>query len=91
MNSHKDILILSSVRNYGHLKASIDQINENLYSSDLFKNDRIGLEVEYDQDGEPIRFLISGSSLDFFQIGLRYGAIEEEARLKKIQDLIGSI
>jgi hypothetical protein len=91
MNQDKPRLILSSVRRLEFLKQSIDQINENLYANELFKDDRIQLEVELDEDGDIMRHIITGTPLDFFQIGLRYGAMEEEAKLKRIQDLIGSI
>jgi membrane protein involved in colicin uptake len=81
-------LILSSVRNYEFIKNAVDQINQNLYSSDLFENDRIQMEVQYSEDGTMDRFIVTGTALDFFQIGLRYGALEEMARAKKISDII---
>lgn len=81
-------LILSSVRNYEFIKTAVDQINQNLYSSDLFENDRIQMEVQYGEDGTMDRFIVTGTALDFFQIGLRYGALEEMARAKKISDII---
>ena len=81
-------LILSSVRNYEFIKTAVDQINQNLYSSDLFENDRIQMEVQYSEDGTMDRFIVTGTALDFFQIGLRYGALEEMARAKKISDII---
>ncbi len=81
-------LILSSVRNYEFIKKAIDTINENLYSSDLWVNDRIQMDVEQDEDGNMSRFIITGTALDFFQIGLRYGSLEEMARAKKISEII---
>lgn len=81
-------LILSSVRNYEFIKNAVDQINQNLYSSDLFKNDRIQMDVEYSEDGTMDRFIVTGTALDFFQIGLRYGGLEEMARAKKISEII---
>ena len=81
-------LILSSVRNYEFIKKAVDTINENLYSSDLWVNDRIQMEVQYSEDGTMDRFIVTGTALDFFQIGLRYGALEEMARAKKISDII---
>ena len=81
-------LILSSVRNYEFIKKAVDTINENLYSSDLWVNDRIQMDVEQDEDGNMNRFIITGTALDFFQIGLRYGALEEAARIKKISEII---
>ena len=81
-------LILSSVRNYEFIKTAVDQINQNLYSNELFENDRIQMEVQYGEDGTMDRFIVTGTALDFFQIGLRYGALEETARAKKISDII---
>ncbi len=81
-------LILSSVRNYEFLKKSVDAINENLYKDDLWVNDRIQMDVKQDEDGNMNRFIITGTALDFFQIGLRYGGLEEAARIKKIQDIM---
>ena len=81
-------LILSSVRNYEFIKKAVDAINENLYKSDLFENDRIEIEVQHGEDGSMDRFIVTGTALDFFQIGLRYGSLEETARAKKIQDIM---
>lgn len=81
-------LILSSVRNYEFIKNAVDQINQNLYSNELFENDRIQMEVQYSEDGTMDRFIVTGTALDFFQIGLRYGALEETARAKKISEII---
>jgi hypothetical protein len=81
-------LILSSVRNYEFIKKAIDTINENLYSSDLWENDRIQMDVEQDEDGNMSRFIITGTALDFFQIGLRYGGLEEMARAKKVHEIL---
>ena len=83
-------LILSSVRNYEFIKKAIDTINENLYSSDLWVNDRIQMDVEQDEDGTMSRFIITGTALDFFQIGLRYGGLEQEATAKKIKDIMAT-
>jgi hypothetical protein len=89
--SDRTQLILSSVRSYEFIKKAIDTINENLYSNDLFKNDRIQLDVELDEDGDMSRFIITGTALDFFQIGLRYGSLEEMKRNKEISDILNRI
>jgi hypothetical protein len=47
-------------------------------------NDRIEMEIQHDKDGDFIRYIITGTALDFFQIGLRYGGLEQEATAKKI-------
>jgi len=84
-------LILSSVRNYEFIKKAIDTINENLYSSDLWVNDRIQMDVEQDEDGNMSRFIITGTALDFFQIGLRYGSLEEKRQAREINDILNRI
>ena len=88
MTSERTQLLLSSVRRYDLLKKSIDTINENLYSSELWKDDRIKLEIEIDDDGSPARYLITGTPLDFFQLGLRYGTLEEQDRAEKIRNIL---
>jgi hypothetical protein len=89
--SDRTQLILSSVRSYEFIKKAIDTINENLYSNDLFKDDRIQLDVELDEGGDMSRFIITGTALDFFQIGLRYGSLEEMKRNKDISDILNRI
>jgi hypothetical protein len=88
MNQDKPRLILSSVRRLEFLNQAIEQINENLYSNELFKDDRIKLEVELDEDGDVMRYMITGTPLDFFQIGLRYGGLEEQATAKRIKNIV---
>jgi hypothetical protein len=84
-------LILSSVRNYELIKKAVDTINENLYSSDLWVNDRIQMDVEQGEDGDFIRYIITGTALDFFQIGLRYGSLEEKRQAREIGDILNRI
>ena len=81
-------LILSSTRDYKFLKTAVQAINENLYKGDLFVNDRIEMEIQHDKDGDFTRYIITGTPLDFFQIGLRYGALEEMKRSKEFIDII---
>lgn len=83
-------LILSSTRNYEFIKKAVNAINENLYKGDLFVNDRIEMEIQHDKDGDFIRYVITGTALDFFQIGLRYGALEETARAEKIKSILAN-
>jgi hypothetical protein len=83
-------LILSSVRSYEFLKKAVEAINQNLYSSDLFVNDRIEMEIQHDKDGDCIRYVITGTTLDFFQLGLRYGSLEQEAIAKKFKEIMAT-
>ena len=73
---------LSSSRSYARLARVIKQMNENLYGEDIFKNDRIDFQDKYDENGNLTHFEVTGSPLDFFQIGLRYGAAEENEYLQ---------
>jgi hypothetical protein len=88
MTSERTQLLLSSVRRLDFLNQAIEQINENLYSNELFKDDRIKLEVELDEDGDVMRYIITGTPLDFFQLGLRYGNLEEQDRAEKIRNIL---
>jgi hypothetical protein len=88
MTSERTQLLLSSARKLEFLKKAIDTINENLYKDDLFVNDRVQLEYELDEDGEVMRYLITGTPLDFFQLGLRYGNLEEQDRAERIRNIL---
>ena len=87
MTSERTQLLLSSARRYDLLKKSVDTINKNLYSNELFKDDRIQLEFELDKEGEVMRYLITGTPLDFFQLGLRYGTLEDQEIAEKIKNI----
>ena len=84
-------LILSSVRNYEFIKKAVDTINENLYSSYLWEGHRIEMEVTTLPTGEHAQYIITGSPLDFFQIGLRYGSLEEKRQAREINDILNRI
>jgi hypothetical protein len=81
-------LILSSVRNYEFIKKAIDAINENLYKDELWEGHRIEMEVTTLPTGEHAQYVIHGTALDFFQIGLRYGSLEEKKQAKQISDIL---
>jgi hypothetical protein len=87
--SNKTELKLASSRNYLTLKEAVQQLNENLYKDDIFEEDRVSLEPNYDSMGHFSHYALIGSNLDFFQIGLRYGAIEERKMIKQTMELVG--
>jgi len=89
--TNRHTLIISSGRNTEYLKTAVDQMNENLYRGNLFKEDRIVMETQYFEDGTVARHVITGSELDFFQIGIRYGALEEKRQAKEISDILNRI
>ena len=80
--SDRTTIRLSSSRSYARLAYVIKQMNENLYSAGIFESDRIDFQDRFDQNGELTHFEITASPLDFFQIGLRYGSLEENDKLK---------
>lgn len=84
-------LILSSVRNYEFIKKSVDAINENLYKDELWKDHRIEMEIATLPTGEHAQYIITGSPLDFFQLGLRYGSLEEKRQAREINDILNRI
>ena len=75
--SQRTTLLLSSSRSYASLAKAILTINENLYGNEIFAADRVEFKDVYEKDGSLSHFEIVGTPTDFFQIGLRYGAMEE--------------
>lgn len=89
MSNSRTTIILSSFRSYARLAKVIKHLNENLYGDDIFKEDRIELNpIMNSRTGDLEQFEITGTPLDFFQIGLRYGADEEKEYLQPyLQDV----
>ena len=80
----KVTILLSSSRSYASLARAIQTINENIYGEDEYANDRIVLKDFYEKDGSLHHFEITGTPLDLFQVGLRYGGYEEAKREKLV-------
>jgi hypothetical protein len=74
-------ICLATSRSYARLAESIEDMNKNIYGNEIFADDRIELNRVYDANGNLTHFEITGSPLDMFQVGLRYGHMEERARL----------
>jgi hypothetical protein len=55
-----------------------------LYGNELFAADRIEFKDVYEKDGSLSHFEIVGTPTDFFQLGLRYGAMEEAKLQQRI-------
>jgi hypothetical protein len=81
--SERTTLFISSNRSYASLAKAILTINENLYGNEIFAADRVEFKDVYESDGSLSHFEIVGTPTDFFQIGLRYGAMEEAKREKR--------
>ena len=82
--SQRTILLLSSNRSYATLSRAVKVINENLYGNELFAADRIKFEDKYDANGALTHFEVEVTPTDFFQLGLRYGAMEEAELQQRI-------
>jgi hypothetical protein len=80
--SERTTLFISSNRSYATLSKAVSILNDNLYSNEIFAADRVEFKDVYDSDGSLSHFEIVGTPTDFFQIGLRYGAMEEAKREK---------
>lgn len=80
MTLNQATISLSASRSYAALAQAVQTINNNLYKDELFAEDRIVLKDFYTKCGTLTHFEITGSPLDFFMIGARYGAIEERKR-----------
>ena len=76
--SERQTIRLASSRSYAKLAKSIKDINEGMYAEDIFKDDRIDFNPIMSKEGDLEHFEITASALDFFQIGLRYGRMEEK-------------
>ena len=80
--SERTTLFISSNRSYATLSQAVSAINENLYRNEIFAADRVEFKDVYESDGSLSHFEIVGTPTDFFQIGLRYGAMEEVKKEK---------
>jgi len=72
---------IAASRSYARLAKAVKDMNENIYGSDIFAEDRIEFKPVYDSEYNLTHFEITGSPLDMFQIGLRYGHMEEREYL----------
>jgi len=80
MTMNHSTICLSASRSFASLARAVHTINENLYKDDLFAEDRIKFKDIYAKDGTLTHFEITGSPLDLFMIGARYGSLEESNR-----------
>jgi hypothetical protein len=98
MTLNHSTISLSASRSYAALAQAVQTINNNLYKDELFADDRIVLKDFYAKDGSLTHFEITGTPLDFFMVGARYGAIEDRKRTpntrldtRNITDLVDSL
>ena len=91
MHKERTTICISASRSYAKLAKAIIDLNDLGYSDDLFAEDRIEFKVVYDKGGNLTHFEVTGSPLDFFQIGLRYGhMVEKESMQPYLKDFYRS-
>ena len=74
----KVTILVSSARSFASLARAIHTINESLYGENANNGEKIMLKDVYEKDGSLHHFEITGTPLDLFQVGLRYGGYEAE-------------
>ena len=80
MTFNKATVHISASRSYASLAKAVHTLNDLLYGEDLTNEERIEFQDVYAKDGTLTHFEITAAPLDLFQIGLRYGALEEAKR-----------
>ena len=95
MTSSKVTVLLASSRSYASLANAVQTVNQNLYGSESLSEDRIEFNDVYAKDGTLTHFEITAAPLDLFQIGLRYGTLEEAKRprlaYRELADMVASL
>jgi len=79
--SDRVTILVSASRSFASMAQAVDMVNQNLYGSDAFVADRVVFDPVYSPTGDLSHFELTGTPLDFFQIGVRYGEIEEKKNL----------
>lgn len=82
MHTERTTICISASRSYAKLAKAIIDLNDLGYSDALFAEDRIDFKDVYDRAGNLTHFEVTGSPLDFFQIGLRYGKMVEKESMQ---------
>jgi hypothetical protein len=80
--SIKVTTIISSTRSFARLSKAIKELNDNLYGTELFEDDRIEFKPVFDTEYNLSHFEVTCTPLDMFQIGVRYGRQEENEFLR---------
>lgn len=92
IHENRTTLIISKTRDEKFLFRSVIDLNENLYEKGWQEKERIELNViKNEETGEVEHYEMTGTAFDFFQIGLRYGRMEERAYLKDLNPALREI
>jgi hypothetical protein len=70
---------------------AVIELNELLYEEEKFAKDRVELNVVRNSEGEVGCFELTGTPIDFFQVGLKYGKSEEKDRIKDMPSVVRDV
>ena len=80
---NKVTIRLSTTRSYSKLEQAVNRINETLFSGEMFKDDKVELKPVFNETGSDIiHYELTADPLTLFQVGLRYGNLEENEYLQ---------
>ena len=80
--TNRSTLLLGHHRDENRLMRAVMDVNDNLYENEMMAKDRVELNTVRNEKGEITCHELTGTPIDFFQIGLRYGKSEERDRIK---------
>ena len=84
-------LLIGHHRDENRLMRAVIELNELLYEEEKFAKDRVELNVVRNSEGEVGCFELTGTPIDFFQVGLKYGKYGEMDRIKNMPPALRDI
>ena len=84
-------LLIGHHRDENRLMRAVIEINELLYEEERMAKDRVELNTVKKDDGTIIHYELTGTPIDFFQIGLKYGKAEEKDRIKDMPSVVRDV
>ena len=84
-------LLIGRHRDENRLMRAVIELNELLYEEEKFAKERIVLNTVRNSEGEVGCFELTGTPIDFFQIGLKYGKSEEKDRIKDMPSVVRDV
>ena len=84
-------LLIGHHRDENRLMRAVIEINELLYEEERMAKDRVELNTVKKDDGTIIHYELTGTPIDFFQIGLKYGKSEEKDRIKDMPSVVRDV
>ena len=89
--TNRSTLLLGHHRDENRLMRAVIEINELLYEEERMAKDRVELNTVKKDDGTIIHYELTGTPIDFFQIGLKYGKSEEKDRIKDMPSVVRDV